>query len=89
MREHITYNAKVVPEELTRSFSGREHIAYNARYARYCLRSLHAYSQAGSILNTNAKVLYSNSEFVQGVTMGMSHKAGMGQREPEYAVKTT
>ncbi|KAL0837073.1 hypothetical protein Bca101_088963 [Brassica carinata] len=47
-REHITYNAKVLPEELTRSLSGREHITYNAKY---CLRSLHAYSQAGSILH--------------------------------------
>ncbi|KAF3590491.1 hypothetical protein DY000_02021837 [Brassica cretica] len=74
-REHITHNAKVLPEELTRSLSGREHITYNARY---CLRTLHAYSQAGSILNTNAKVLYSNSEFVQGAIMGMRHKAGVG-----------
>ncbi|KAF3510434.1 hypothetical protein F2Q69_00007741 [Brassica cretica] len=83
--EHITYNAKVLPEELTCSLSGREHIIYNARY---CLRSLHAYSQAGSILNTNAKLLYSNSEFVQGAIMGMRHKAGMGLRKPEEQSKS-
>ncbi|KAF3504457.1 hypothetical protein F2Q69_00043068 [Brassica cretica] len=77
---------QVLPEELTCSLSSREHITYNARY---CLRSLHAYSQAGSILNTKAKVLYSNSEFVQGAIMGMRHKAGMGLHKPEYAVKTT
>ena len=82
-RAHITKNAKVLPEQLTRSVSGREHITYNARY---CLRTLHAYSQAGSILNTNAKVLYSNSEFVQGAIMGMRYKAGMGLPKPEYDV---
>ncbi|WZZ88864.1 LOW QUALITY PROTEIN: hypothetical protein YC2023_117443 [Brassica napus] len=38
----------VLPKELTRLLSGREHITYNAKY---CLRSLHAYYQAGSILH--------------------------------------
>ncbi|WZZ88519.1 LOW QUALITY PROTEIN: hypothetical protein YC2023_117098 [Brassica napus] len=65
-------HSQVLPEGLTRSLSGREHITYNARY---CLRSLHSYSQVGSILNTNAKVLYSNSEFVQRAIFVMRHKA--------------
>ncbi|KAF2534331.1 hypothetical protein F2Q70_00031133 [Brassica cretica] len=30
-REHITYNAKVLPEELTRLLSGMEYITYNAK----------------------------------------------------------
>ncbi|WZZ60929.1 hypothetical protein YC2023_061036 [Brassica napus] len=44
-REHITYNAKVLPEELIRLLSGREHITYNAKY---CLRSLHATLRQGA-----------------------------------------
>ncbi|KAF3497371.1 hypothetical protein DY000_02052911 [Brassica cretica] len=32
------------------------------------------------------KLLYANSEFVQGATMGMRHKARLGLRKPEYAV---
>ncbi|KAF3587093.1 hypothetical protein F2Q69_00030623 [Brassica cretica] len=73
-REHITYNAKVLPVELTLSLSSRENITYNARY---CLRSLHAYSQAASERH-NAK-----SEQVPGVVL--PRKAEYGPCKIKYS----